>query len=134
MDVGPRRAALAVHLESKPGSTETPVPAPRGGASLAVMYKVMGKLFAIVSLGKAEYVILKCDPHLIEVLKETYAGIGHRSHLDRRNWISVDLDADIPADEIIRLIDQSYDLVRLTLTRKQRALLDASLESDTPPE
>ncbi len=133
MEVGPRREALTLRLESKPGSTATPVLAPRGGASLAVMHKVMGKLFAIVSLGKAEYVILKCDPHLIEVLKETYSGIGHRSHLDRRNWISVELDADVPADEIIRLVDQSYDLVRATLTRKQRALLDAPKEAETPP-
>ena len=134
MEVGPRREALAVYLESKPGSTATPVLAPRGGASLAVIYKVVGKLFAIVSLGKAEYVILKCDPHLIEVLKETYAGIGHRSHLDRRNWISVDLDADVSADEIIRLVDQSYDLVSSTLTRKQRVLLEAPREAESPPE
>ena len=125
MEVGPRREALVSRLESKPGANATPVTAPRGGASVAVMYKVMGKLFAIVSLGKAEYVILKCDPHLIEVLKETYAGIGHRSHLDRRNWISVDLDADVPVDEIGHLVDQSYERVCETLSRKQRGELAA---------
>ena len=59
----------------------------------------------------------------MEVLKGTYAGVGHRSHLDARFWISVDLDADVPADEIERLVDQSYDLVCATLTRKQAAEL-----------
>jgi predicted DNA-binding protein (MmcQ/YjbR family) len=88
-----------------------------------MLFKVMGKMFAIVGLGKAEFVILKCDPHLVEVLKETYAGVSHRSHLDPRHWISVALDADVPADEIDRLIDQSYELVCATLTRKQRAEL-----------
>ncbi len=103
---------------NKPGATAAP--APSGRAPPAMIYKVMGKMFAIVGMGKTEHVILKCDPHLVEVLKETYAGVGHRSHLDRRSWISVELDADVPAEEIDRLVDQSYDLVCATLTRKQR--------------
>ena len=86
-----------------------------------MMYKIMGKMFAIVGLGKIEHVILKCDPHLVEVLRETYAGVGHRSHLDPRFWISVELDADVPADEVARLADNSYDLVCAGLSRKQRA-------------
>jgi len=86
-----------------------------------MIFKVMGKMFAIVGLGKTEHVIVKCDPTLVEILKETYAGVGHRSHLDPRSWISVSLDADVPADEITRLVDQSYRLVCATLTRKQRA-------------
>jgi predicted DNA-binding protein (MmcQ/YjbR family) len=92
-----------------------------------MMYKVAGKMFAIVGLGEAEHVILKCDPHLVEILKETYAGVGHRSHLDPRHWISVTLDADVPADEIDRLVDQSYDLVCATLSRKQRGELADSM-------
>ena len=112
-------------LAEKPGAAADAVLAPRGRAPVAMMYKVMGKMFAIVSLGKVEHVILKCDPHLVDVLKAAYAGVGHRSHLDARNWISVELDADVPAEEIDRLVDQSYDLVRATLTRKQRAELGA---------
>ncbi len=88
-----------------------------------MIYKVMGKMFAIVGLGKTPHVILKCDPHLVELLNETYAGVGHRSHLDPRHWISVELDADVPEAEIARLVEQSYDLVCGTLTRKQRAEL-----------
>jgi predicted DNA-binding protein (MmcQ/YjbR family) len=117
------RDALMARLGGMPGATTTAVLAPRGRAPLAMMYKVMGKLFAIVGLGETQHVILKCDPHLVEILKETYAGVGHRSHLDRRSWISVELEADVPADEIARLVDQSYDLVRASLTRKQREAL-----------
>ena len=114
-----------IRLAEKPGAKAVPVPASRGGAPLATMHKVKGKVFAIVGLGRTEHVIVKCDPHLVEVLKATYAGVGHRSHLDPRNWISVELDADVPADEIGRLVDQSYDLVCATLTRRQRAELAA---------
>jgi predicted DNA-binding protein (MmcQ/YjbR family) len=123
MDMGPRREALMAQLAAKPGATAAPPPAPSGRAPTAMAYKVMGKTFAIVGTGKAEHVILKCDPHLAEVLKQTYAGVGHRSHLDPRYWISITLDADVPAEEIARLADQSYDLVCATMTRKQRAEL-----------
>jgi predicted DNA-binding protein (MmcQ/YjbR family) len=125
METGPGRDALMAGLAARPGATATPVLAPRGRAPMAMMYKVMGKTFAIVGLGKTPHVILKCDPHLVEVLKATWAGVGHRSHLDPRSWISVELDADVPADEVARLVDQSYDLVRASLTRKQRAELEA---------
>jgi predicted DNA-binding protein (MmcQ/YjbR family) len=90
---------------------------------MAIIYKVMGKMFAILSVRGSEYVILKCDPHLATMLRDRYAGVGHRSHLDRRYWISVTLDADVPANEIRRLVSQSYDLVCAKLTGKQKAQL-----------
>jgi len=116
----PRSEALMAQLASKPGAAAAPAPAPPGRAPPAMIFKVMGKMFAIVGLGKIEHVILKCDPQLVEVLKATYTGVGHRSHLDPRAWISIELDADVPADEVARLVDQSYELVCATLSRKQR--------------
>src|ERR1700761_6641403 len=96
-------------------------------APAVTLYKVMGKMFAILEDGKTQGVILKCDPHLAEVLREQYAGVGHRSHLDRRFWIAVSLadDSDVPAAETARLIAQSYDLVAAKLTKAQKAALAA---------
>ena len=85
----------------------------------------MGKMFAILGVRREAFVILKCDPHLAEVLREQYAGIGHKSHLDRRFWIAIELDSDVPAKEIERLAAHAYDLVCAGLTRKQRAELAA---------
>ena len=120
-----RRDALMARLAVMPGATRDPAPAPAGRAPPAMLFKVMGKMFAIVGLGKVEHVILKCDPDRIAVLKEVYVGVGHRSHLDPRFWISVALDADVPEDEIDRLVDHSYGLVCATLTARQRAALAA---------
>jgi predicted DNA-binding protein (MmcQ/YjbR family) len=93
----------------------------------AALHKVGGKMFAILGVAKktGPFVILKCDPHLAEVLRETYAGVGQRSHLDPRFWICVDLGSDVPDDELRRLIDGSYDLVVATLTKKAQAQLKA---------
>jgi predicted DNA-binding protein (MmcQ/YjbR family) len=97
----------------------------RGTTPLALIYKIIGKMFAILSLRAEPFVILKCDPVRADLLRETYSGVGHRSHLDKRFWISVDLDADVPAEEIEALAAHSWDQVAATLTRKQRDELAA---------
>ena len=119
--MSPRIAALRAVLESKPGAAGEVLTSARG----VTLYKVMGKMFAIVTDHKIENVILKCDPHLAEILREQYAGVGRRSHLDPRFWIAVDLQADVPGEEVARLAGQSYDLVCAGLTKKQKAELAA---------
>ena len=126
--LGRRTAALKTVLDAKIGAVGTPNSAPRASAPMALIYKVMGKMFAILSIKGGEYVILKCDPHLAEMLREKYSGVGHRSHLDKRFWISVSLDADVPSAEIKRLVAHSYELVCAKLTAKQRMALEASSE------
>jgi predicted DNA-binding protein (MmcQ/YjbR family) len=123
IELGKRTAKLKKSLDTRRGAVAVPVSAPRAVAPMALMYKVMGKIFAILSVRGEEYVILKCDPHMVDILREKYKGIGHRSHLDRRFWISVSLNADVPAKEIERLVAGSYDLVCASLSRKQKAEL-----------
>jgi predicted DNA-binding protein (MmcQ/YjbR family) len=45
--------------------------------------------------------------------------------LDKRFWICVTLDADVPTKEVRRLGKHSYDLVCSGLTGKQKAELAA---------
>ncbi len=116
-------ATVKAWIEAKPGAEGRPFTPGKNAPPLVVIYKVMGKVFAILSVRGIADVILKCDPGLVEALREQYTGVGHRSHLDRRFWISVRLDADVPAKEIKRLVALSYDLVCAGLTAKQRAEL-----------
>jgi predicted DNA-binding protein (MmcQ/YjbR family) len=116
----PIDAAIAA-IEAQAGATGEPL----ARFPAVTIYKVMGKMFAILTVRGTPNVIVKCDPHLIEILRETYAGVGHRSHLDRRFWISAELESDVPPDEVARLIAGSYDLVCAGLTKKQKAALEA---------
>ncbi len=113
--------ALKAALAAKPGAVGAPLPSAPG----VLIYKVMDKIFAVLEIRHIEAVILKCDPHMAEILRQQYAGVGHRSHLDRRFWICVDLNADVPVEEILRLATNSYELVCAKLTRKQKAELEA---------
>lgn len=105
-------------LAAMPGSVGEAMTIGRAAEPGILIFKVMGKMFAILNLKGTESVIFKCDPHLAESLRAQYMGVGHRSHLDRRFWISVDLAADVPMKEIKRLAGHSYDLVCATLTKK----------------
>jgi len=126
MQLTERVAALKAVLDAMPGATTVARSQPRSTKGPLVLdYKVMGKTFAILQVRGGERVILKCDPHLVEILKAQYAGVGHRSHLDRRYWICVELDADVLTAESERLAAGSYDLVRAGLTKKQKAELAA---------
>jgi predicted DNA-binding protein (MmcQ/YjbR family) len=118
-----RTATVKAWIEAKPGAEGRAFTPRKNSPPLVIIYKVMGKMFAILSVRGVEDVILKCDPILASVLRKDYTGVGHRSHLDRRFWISVRLDEDVPIKEIRRLVSQSYDLVCAKLSAKQRAAL-----------
>jgi predicted DNA-binding protein (MmcQ/YjbR family) len=122
---GERTEALKAVLEGYPGAEAVPVPMPRGRPAPATMYKVKAKIFAILNIKGEEAVLLKCDPIWSDILREQYAGVGRRSHLDPRHWIDVKLDADVPPEEVERLVARSYALICAGLTRKQKAELAA---------
>jgi predicted DNA-binding protein (MmcQ/YjbR family) len=120
LNLGKRAASVKAWIETMPGAEGQAFSPRRNAPPLNIIFKVMGKMFAILSVRGIEDVLLKCDPLLVAALREEYAGIGHRSHLDRRFWISVRLDADVPMKEIERLVSLSYELVCANLTAKQR--------------
>ena len=123
LTLGKKTAALKAHLDALAGAVASPLKASRGTTPLVLIYKVMNKTFAILSVREDEFVMLKSDPHFVPLLREQYKGIGHRTHLDPRRWIAVALDSDVPAKEIRRLATQSYELVCAGLTLKQQAHL-----------
>lgn len=78
-------------------------------------------MFALVPLGETPGSIsLKCDPELATSLRNHYAGVTPGYHLNKRHWYTVTLDGSVPDEEVLELIDHSYDLVVARLTRAQR--------------
>ena len=112
---------LHAYLAGRPAATrEQPF-----GPGVEV-FKIGGKMFAIAPETGAPSVTLKCDPHLSEMMRETYAAITPGYHTDKRHWITIRQDADLPDEEVLGLIDHAYDLVRSKLTRAAKAALDAA--------
>jgi predicted DNA-binding protein (MmcQ/YjbR family) len=90
------------------------------GDAVAV-FKVADRMFALVPLGESPgSVSLKCDPGLAIDLRARYDAIRPGYHLNKRHWNTVTLDGSVPDEEVLELIDHSYDLVVARLSKAQR--------------
>jgi predicted DNA-binding protein (MmcQ/YjbR family) len=116
--LSPRDRVIAA-CAAKPGSAEDyPF-----GDEVAV-FKVAGRMFALVPLGAGPAsVSLKCDPVLAAGLRDRYPAITPGYHLNKRHWNTLALDGSVPDEEVLELVDHSYDLVVAGLTRAQRGRL-----------
>jgi predicted DNA-binding protein (MmcQ/YjbR family) len=99
---------------TKPGATEG---IPFGPDVL--VFKVRGKMFALVALDEVPpRVNLKCDPDLALDLRDRYEQVTPGYHMNKRLWNTVEIDSGIPAVELRRMIEHSYELVVKSLPKK----------------
>ncbi|WP_309108227.1 MmcQ/YjbR family DNA-binding protein [Arthrobacter sp.] len=82
------------------------------------------KMFALSAMDPENWsVSLKCDPVLAEQLRTAHPEITGAWHMNKTHWNGVRLDGSLP-DEMIRdMVEDSYDLVVASLTRKQQEQL-----------
>lgn len=91
-----------------------------------LVFKVMGKMFALTNIDDFASVNLKCDPEKAIVLREEYDGLivpGY--HMSKKHWNTITTDGSVPDKLITELIDHSYDLVVKSLTKKLKEELIA---------
>lgn len=88
-------------------------------------YKVAGKVFALVLRGgpAGRRVNLKAAPADGAALRAAHRSITAGYHMDKRHWITIELDGTVPDALLAQLVDDSYDLVVEGLPRRVRANL-----------
>lgn len=92
---------------------------------VTLVFKVMGKMFALTGLNREEFSInLKCDPNWAVELREQYEEIQPGFHMSKTHWNTVMAEGDLPDELIIKMVDHSYDLVVKGLTKKLKAELE----------
>ncbi|AVR45193.1 MmcQ-like protein [Christiangramia fulva] len=92
-----------------------------------LVFKVMGKIFALASLDEVPLrANLKCDPgRAVELREEHEDSILPGYHMNKKHWNTVVLDGRLDPKLVFELIDHSYDLVVESLTQKlQKELND----------
>ena len=85
-----------------------------------LVFSVLDKWFCFVNVDVFDFCDLKCDPERIVELQEHYQGIRPGYHMNKKHWISVCFNQDVPDSKIRELVRQSYDIVAASLTKKQR--------------
>lgn len=92
-------------------------------ASTAV-FKVMGKMFALLDIDDFDGINLKVDPEEGADLRDRYSFVEPAYHMNKRHWITVKVEGVVPDKLLLAWTDKSYQLVVDGLTKSQKATLD----------
>lgn len=109
---------LRAYCLSKSGSEES---LPFGEDTL--VFKVAGKMFALISISQPDSVNLKCEPEYAIELRERYDAVKPGYHMNKKYWNTVDLNSDADDDLLFRLIDHSYMEVVKSMPKRLRETL-----------
>jgi predicted DNA-binding protein (MmcQ/YjbR family) len=83
-----------------------------------LVFKVMGKMFALTDLENFESVNLKCDPENASQLREEFPAVTPGYHMNKKHWNTVLMDGTI-SDKLLKTwIDDSYNLVAASLNKQ----------------
>ena len=85
-----------------------------------LVFKVMGKMFALTGVDSFERISLKVDPERGAELREQYTSVKPAWHMNKKHWINVLMDGAIPDKLVKKWIDDSYALVVAGLPKKTR--------------
>ena len=111
---------LSAHLESFPGAIRDQPFGPT-----VQVFKIAGKMFAILGRRNDRLAVsLKCDPFLSEILRAEHDCITPGYHLNKRHWITIEVDGSLGDDDLLGLVRHSYERVKTKLPKAERARLD----------
>ncbi len=91
-----------------------------------LVFKVMGKMFALTSLSSTPFTVnLKMDRDKVGEYRERYTDVQPGWHMNKTMWNTVCFDSGgIPRRELLWMVDHSYDEVVRGLTKKLRNELE----------
>ncbi|MFC2100207.1 MmcQ/YjbR family DNA-binding protein [Bacteroidota bacterium] len=85
---------------------------------VTLVFKIMGKMFALTGLDESFRINLKCEPEKAIMLREHYSCVIPGYHMNKSHWNTVIIDGSIGDDLIKEWIDDSYKLVVAKLPLK----------------
>ena len=85
-----------------------------------LVFKVMGKMFALTDSSTFESVNLKSEPEKAADLREQFDFVLPGYHMNKKHWNTVVMDWRLEDRLLRQWTDESYDLVVRSLTKKQR--------------
>jgi predicted DNA-binding protein (MmcQ/YjbR family) len=88
-----------------------------------LVFKIGGKVFAVLALEPANvWLSFKCSPETFIDLTER-PGIIQAPYFARNQWVALESEDALPANQLKRLVHTSYNLVLKKLPKKLRSAL-----------
>lgn len=91
-----------------------------------LVFKVGGKMFLLTDLEDRLSMTVKCDPVKAPEIRETYACVTPGYHMNKKYWNTVMIDGTIGDTLLLQWIDDSYDLVLMSLPARERARISGA--------
>ncbi|MGB0524165.1 MAG: MmcQ/YjbR family DNA-binding protein [Flammeovirgaceae bacterium] len=85
-----------------------------------LVFKVLGKMFALTGINTFESINVKCDPEKAIELREKYTCVIPGYHMNKKHWNTIIMDGEMPDEEVRAWIQHSYELVVSKLPKKMR--------------
>lgn len=85
-----------------------------------LVFKVMNKMFALLSLKEDHSINLKCDPDKAIELRSHYDFVLPGYHMNKEHWNTVEVDGRVSEKLLKEWIDDSYNLIVESLPKKVR--------------
>lgn len=90
---------------------------------VTLVFKVGGKMFAVVGLDNPIGFVVKCDPERAILLRDRYEQVKAAFHFNKRHWNSLRFEGRMSDEQLRREILHSYLLVvRQNVVPKARRL------------
>lgn len=98
-------------------------------------FEIGGKMFCLLDLsGKSTFYNVKVAPELGVELKERFACINPGYHFNKKHWVSIDLNSDLPPALEKEILRHAYYCTAKGLTMKVRRELGLTDGADHIPE
>ena len=92
---------------------------------VTLVFKVMGKMFALTNIDVTDTLNLKCEPQkAIELRARLPDAVLPGWHMNKKHWNTIRLNAGLDDSFIKNMIDHSYELVVKSLNNKQKKELN----------
>ncbi len=89
-----------------------------------LVFKVMGKMFALTGLNREFSINLKCSPEKAIELRAIYPAVQPGYHMSKKHWNTVHVDGSVDDETIYNWINDSYNLVFASLPKSKRAHIE----------
>lgn len=100
-----------------------------------LVFKVEGKMFALINLEKATSFNVKCNPEKALELREKYDCVKAGYHMNKKHWNTIyfggiysEFETILTQQQLKHWIRHSYELVVSTLPKQIKIVLQAELE------
>ena len=86
-----------------------------------LVFKVKKKMFTATNVETFSSISIKCNPETVDELRAKYPSVTKPGYFSERHWSWVMMDGSIPDEQILKWIDESYDLVVAKMPKPRKA-------------